>query len=144
MDTFLNILGLAVLVVGATWLVRWIASALRGPRGEGAPPEEVLEEARQAALKFESDEISLERLDGNRTFRQHAERLSKPDVPFKEVAQLAQSPTSSIAALGLSAIAKRDDVPEKWPDDAIRSLPNAPFLVEPFIYRALPEKARQG
>jgi hypothetical protein len=64
MDTFLNILGLAVLVVGATWLVRWIASALRGPRGEGAPPEEVLEEARQAALKFEWDEISLERLDG--------------------------------------------------------------------------------
>src|SRR4029450_13272562 len=111
MDTVLNILGLAVLVVGATWLVRWIASAVRGPRGEGAPPEQVLEEARQAALKFEWDEISLERLDGNRTFRQQAERLSKPDVPFREVAQLAQSPTSSIAALGLSAIAKREDVP---------------------------------
>ncbi|HMB18039.1 MAG TPA: hypothetical protein VKO41_01880 [Gaiellaceae bacterium] len=57
MDTFLNILGLAVLVVGATWLVRWIASPLRGPRGEGAPPEEVLEEARQAALKFEWDRV---------------------------------------------------------------------------------------
>lgn len=141
MDTVLNILGLAVLVVGATWLVRWIASAVRGPRGEGAPLEQVLEEARQAALKFEWDEISLERLDGNRTFRQQAERLSKPDVPFREVAQLAQSPTSSIAALGLSAIAKRDDVPEKWASDAIRSLPNAPFLVEPFIYRALLEKA---
>jgi hypothetical protein len=46
-----------VLVVGATWLVRWIASPLRGPRGEGAPTEEVLEEARQAALKFEWDGV---------------------------------------------------------------------------------------
>ena len=36
MDTFLNILGLAVLVVGTTWLVRWIASAVRGPNG-GVP-----------------------------------------------------------------------------------------------------------
>jgi hypothetical protein len=41
MNTFLNLLGLAVLVVRATWLVRWIASAVRGPSGERAPPEQV-------------------------------------------------------------------------------------------------------
>jgi hypothetical protein len=69
------------------------------------------------------------------------ERLSRPDVPFKEVAQLAQSATPGIAALGLSAIALRDDVPEKWTDDAIRSLTSCDYWIEPFVYRALLEQA---
>ena len=116
MDTILTILGLAVLFIAVIWVFRRIGRFVQSADS----PEEALQQAREEGLKYSWDEISVERLDGKRSFRNHVERLSRPDIPFKEVAQLAQSATPGLAALGLSAIARRDDVPERWTDDAIR------------------------
>jgi ATP-dependent Clp protease ATP-binding subunit ClpC len=136
-DAVLTLLGVVALVAVGFWLLGRVGRALKGSE----TPEEALEEARASALKLDWDEITVERLDAKRGFRRHVERLSRSDVPFKEVAQLAQSATAGIAALGLSAIARRDDVPEKWADDAIRSLTSVDYWVQPFVYRALLEQA---
>jgi ATP-dependent Clp protease ATP-binding subunit ClpC len=138
-EAILTLLGIAVLVAAGLWLLGRIGRAVQGTES----PEDALEQARQTAVKFSWDEISIDRLDSNRGFRRHVERLSQTDIPFKEVAQLAQSATAGIAALGLSAIAKRDDVPERWTDDAIRSLTTCDWWVQPFVYRALLEQARK-
>ena len=141
MDTFLTILGLAVLIVVVVWVGRRALDRIQGALTSATPADEAIEEARAFALKQGWDEIGVEQLDANRGFRRHVERLSRSDVPFKEVAKLAQSGNAGIAALGLSAIARRDDVPEKWTDDAIRSLTSADWWVQPFVYRALVERA---
>ena len=136
-ESILTLLGIAVIFVGGIWLLGRIGRAVQGTES----PEEALEQARQAALKLSWDEITVDRLDGKRSFRRHVERLSQPDIPFKEVAQLAQSATTGVAALGLSAIARRHDVPERWTDDAVRSLSSSDYWVQSFVYRALVERA---
>jgi len=135
LEAVLTLLGIAVLVVAGMWVLGRIGRALQGTE----TPEEALDDARRDAVKLSWDEITVDKLDSKRSFRHHVERLSQPDIPFKEVAQLAQSGTPGIAALGLSAIAKRDDVPERWTDDAIRSLPSTDWWVQAFVYRALLE-----
>lgn len=122
MDTVLTILGLAVLILVVVWVGRRIAAHARRALSDADAVQLALEEARAEAVKLGWDEINVEALDAKRGFRRHVERLSRPDVPFKEVAQLAQSASAGVAALGLSAIARRDDVPERWTDDAIKSL----------------------
>lgn len=115
--------GVVILVLAALGLF-WISRPLwrRLPlRASAATPESAVEEARAAGLKVDWDELGVDQLEANRTFQRHVERLSRSDVPFQEVAQLAQSGSPGIAALGLSAIVRRDDVPEKWISDAIRS-----------------------
>jgi ATP-dependent Clp protease ATP-binding subunit ClpC len=139
MDTILTILGIALLIVAGVWLFRRIARFVR----TADSPEEALKYGREDALKYSWDEISVERLDGKRSFRNHVERLRRPDIPFKEVAQLAQSATPGVAALGLSAIARRDDVPERWADDAVRALPSTDWWVQAFVYRAVLEQAEK-
>jgi len=139
MDSVLTVLGVAFSVLGGIWVVRRLVRGLRRVAG----PEGAVEDARTMGLSIDWDELSVERLDRKRTFRRHVERLSEPDVPFEELAQMAHSATPGIAALGLSAIARRDDVPEKWTDDAIKSLTSCPYMIEPFIYRALVERATQ-
>ena len=139
LEAILTLLAIAVLVGGGMWLLGRIGHAVQGKE----TPEEALESARQSALKLSWDEINVDRLDGKRSFRHHVERLSQPDIPFKEVAQLAQSASEGVAALGLSAIAKRDDLPERWTDDAIRSLASCNWWVQPFVYRALVERAQK-
>ncbi|HET8652350.1 MAG TPA: AAA family ATPase [Gaiellaceae bacterium] len=138
-DALEPILGLAIIVLVATWLLRRVAWI----RLRTADPKTAVEEARSMGAGLAWDELNLDRLDRKGSFRRHVERLSRPDVPFEELAQMAQSGTPGIAALGLSAIARRDDVPEKWTSDAIRSITTAPFTVEPFIYRTLLETATQ-
>ena len=142
MDTVLTILGLAVLILVVVWIGRRIAAHAR--RALDADLVQLaLEEARAEAVKLGWDEINVEALDAKRGFRRHVERLSRPDIPFKEVAQLAQSASAGVAALGLSAIARRDDVPEKWTDDAIKSLSSSDWWVQAFVYRALVEQAKK-
>ena len=138
-DFVLTALGVVFLVLAGTWVVRRLARGLR----RAASPEGAVEDARTMAVDIDWDQLSVERLDRKRAFRWHVERLSETDVPFAELAQMAQSATPGVAALGLSAIARRDDVPEKWTNDAIRSLTSCPYLIEPFIYRALLERATQ-
>jgi ATP-dependent Clp protease ATP-binding subunit ClpC len=144
-DAFLTIVGLAALVVVAVWVLRRLVGRVRRPpRVPGSNENPALEDARAMALELDEwGDISVERLDRHRRFQRHVARLSQPDIPFEELVQLARSANLALAALGLSAIARRDDVPEKWTSDAIRSLTSAPFMIEPFIYRALVEKATQ-
>ena len=133
-----------LLVLAAVFFAgRWLLRRTSGWLIRSTDPTEAVEEGRTMALNIDWDELNIERLDRNRRFRGHVERLSQPDVPFAEVAQMAQSATPGVAALGLSAVARRDDVPEKWIDDAIRSIPTCPFMIEPFIYRALLETAEE-
>jgi ATP-dependent Clp protease ATP-binding subunit ClpC len=136
-ELVLTVLTIGAVIGVAAWLIGRIGRLIQGPE----PPEEAVKEAREWALNLSWEEISVERLDAKRGFRRHVERLSQSDVPFKDVAQLAQSATAGVAALGLSAIAKRHDVPEKWADDAIRSLTSCDWWVQPFVYRALLERA---
>jgi ATP-dependent Clp protease ATP-binding subunit ClpC len=143
MDTVFTVLGLAVLILAVVWIGRRIAARARRALSDADPVQLALEEARSEALKLGWDEINVEALDAKRSFRRHVERLSRSDVPFKEVAQLAQSANAGVAALGLSAIARRDDVPEKWTDDAIRSLTSSDWWVQAFVYRALVERAEK-
>ena len=143
MDTVLTILGLAVLILVVVWIGRRIAAHARRALSDADPVQLALEEARAEAVKLGWDEINVEALDAKRGFRRHVERLSRPDIPFKEVAQLAQSASAGVAALGLSAIARRDDVPEKWTDDAIKSLSSSDWWVQAFVYRALVEQAKK-
>jgi ATP-dependent Clp protease ATP-binding subunit ClpC len=143
MDTVLAILGLAILILAVAWIGRRLAARARRALSDADPVQLALEEARAEAVKLGWDEINVEALDAKRGFRRHVERLSRPDVPFKEVAQLAQSASAGVAALGLSAIARRDDVPEKWTDDAIRSLTSSDWWVQAFVYRALVEQAKK-
>ena len=138
-EAILTLIGIVVLVAGGMWVLGRLGRALQGAE----TPEEALESARQDAVKLSWDEITVDRLDSKRSFRRHVERLSQSDIPFKEVAQLAQSATTGLAALGLSAIARRDDVPERWTDDAIRSLKSSDWWVQPFVYRALLEQAKR-
>jgi hypothetical protein len=139
LEAVLTLLGIAVLVVAGMWVLGRIGSALQGTE----TPEEALDSARKDAVKLSWDEITVDKLDSKRSFRHHVERLSQADIPFKEVAQLAQSGTPGIAALGLSGIARRDDVPERWADDAVRSLPSTDWWVQAFLYRALLEQAQK-
>jgi ATP-dependent Clp protease ATP-binding subunit ClpC len=138
MDTFAAVIAVLILVLAGWFALRAVVRRIRRAR---LSPEEAVEDARAMAVDIDWDQLEIERLDRNRAFRWHVERLSETDIPFKEVAQMAHSATPGVAALGLSAIARRDDVPEKWTTDAIRSLKSAPFMVEPFIYRALLETA---
>ena len=138
-DAIFTLVVLAAAIFVLVWLFRRIGAFVRAAES----PEEAVEQARQDGLKYSWDEISVERLDGKRSFKAHAERLSRPDVPFKEVAQLAQSATPGLAALGLSAIARRDDVPERWVDDVIQAIPTTDWWVQPFVYRALLERAEK-
>jgi hypothetical protein len=134
--------GVVILVLAAAGLF-WISRALwrhLPVRASAATPESAIEEARAAGLKLDWDELGVDQLSANRGFQGHVERLSRSDVAFQDVAQLAQSGSPGIAALGLSTIARRDDVPEKWISDAIRSLPSCPYFLEPLVYRALLER----
>src|SRR5215510_14397995 len=142
METFLGWVSLALTVLGAIWLYR-LAKSRFGSGSAGGTSEEAIENARKAGLKIEWDELEIDQLDANRGFQRHVERVAQSDVPFQEVAQLAQSGSPGIAALGLSAIAKRDDVPEKWISNAIRSLASCPYFLEPFVYRVLLEQAKE-
>ena len=63
--------------------------------------------------------------------------------PLQGGGAVAQSASAGVAALGLSAIARRDDVPEKWTDDAIKSLSSSDWWVQAFVYRALVEQAKK-
>jgi ATP-dependent Clp protease ATP-binding subunit ClpC len=130
---------LVLAVLGLVWIIRplWRRLPMRASAGT---PEAAIEEARAAGLKLDWTEIDVDQLEANRGFQRHAGRLSEPDIPFQEVAQLAQSGSPGIAALGLYAIAKRDDIPEKWISNTIRGLPSCPYFLEPLVYRVLVEK----
>ena len=136
-DLLQAVLAIAMVVVIGVWILRRFS----GPLLRAEKPEDAVEEARAMAVDIGWDELDIERLDRKRAFKRHVERLSEPDVPFAELAQMAHSPTPGIAALGLSAIARRDDVPEKWPQEALRSIRSSAFMVEPFVYRAILETA---
>jgi ATP-dependent Clp protease ATP-binding subunit ClpC len=145
MDTFLTVLtiiaygALVILVVGLILEGRdWLRN-----RRLAAGDASAVEQARAAAMTLDWEELSVERLDRHRGMQRHVERLSDSEIPFDEVAQLARSTTPGVAALALSAIARRDDVPEKWTSDAVRALGSYPWGVEPFVYRALLQKARE-
>ena len=47
-------------------------------------------------------------------------------IPFLEVSRLSKSESSGVAALGLSALARRDDLPAEWTTKAISLLAAAP------------------
>src|SRR5215210_3342176 len=123
MDTLLGLVLFALAIAGAVWIARAIRARFAShPAREGVPAAElppVLEEARTFALGLGYEEITPDRLERNSRFRQHAERLSKPDIPFEELSRLARSDTPAIAALGLSAIARRGVVPDGWPTTAV-------------------------
>jgi ATP-dependent Clp protease ATP-binding subunit ClpC len=136
-DLLQGVLAVAMVVVIGVWILRRFS----GPLLRAEKPEDAVEEARAMAVDIGWDELDIERLDRKRAFKRHVERLSEPDVPFAELAQMAHSPTPGIAALGLSAIARRDDVPEKWPQEALRSIRSSAFMVEPFVFRAILETA---
>ena len=141
MDSVFAFLAALVVILGGVWVLRRLVERLRGVHGRDAlSPREVdsaLEEARAAALELEWADITLERLDRHDTIQQHVERLSKPDVPFEQLSRLARSDTPGIAALGLSAIARRGEHLDQWRIDAIRLLASCSSPVEPFVYRTL-------
>jgi hypothetical protein len=141
MDSVVAFLAALVVILGGVWVLRRLVERLRGVHGRDAlSPREVdsaLEEARAAALELEWADITLERLGRHDTIQQHVERLSKPDVPFEQLSRLARSDTPGIAALGLSAIARRGEHLDQWRIDAIRLLASCSSPVEPFVYRTL-------
>jgi hypothetical protein len=141
MDSVVAFLAALIVILGGVWVLRRLVERLRGVRGRDAlSPREVdsaLEEARAAALELEWADITLERLDRHDTIQQHVERLSRPDVPFEQLSRLARSDTPGIAALGLSAIARRGEHLDQWRIDAIRLLASCSSPVEPFVYRTL-------
>jgi ATP-dependent Clp protease ATP-binding subunit ClpC len=135
-----GLVGLVLALLGLLWIIRAIRTHVWPRRKSSSSPESAIEEARAAGLKLDWDELGVDQLDANGRFQRHVERLSRPDIPFEEVAQLGQSGSPGIAALGLSTIARRDDVPEKWISNAIRSLPSCPYFLEPLVYRVLLER----
>ena len=138
-NAFQTALFLVAVAVAAVWLFRRFS----GWTIRNTEPKEAVEDARSFGVGIGWEELEIERLDHKRTFQHHVERLSRPDIPFEELAQMAHSTTGGVAALGLSAIARRDDVPEKWVNDVLGSLQNLPYMVEPFVYRALLETVDQ-
>lgn len=132
----MDVTGLVALVLallGLLWIIRATRTHVWPRRKSSSSPESAIEEARAVGLKLDWDELGVDQLDANGRFQRHVERLSRSDIPFEEVAQLGQSGSPGIAALGLSAIARRDDVPEKWISNAIRSLPSCPYFLEPLV-----------
>src|SRR5215210_1917020 len=146
MEAFFGWLILVAIAWGVWWTLRPLYRRWRTrPHGDGASsPSElkaVLEQARGVGLEFDWDQVDRERLALSQQFQQQVDRLSQADVPFEEVARLAKSERPGVAALGLSAIARRSDVPEDWPVEAVKSLSHVSGPVEPFVYAALLEKA---
>lgn len=131
MGSVATVIGLAILII-VLWLA--LSALVRRIRRAAQGLEAAVEDARAMAVDIDWDMLGMEKLDRNRAFRRHVERLSQPDVPFAEVVQMARSATPGVAALGLSAIARRDDVPADWATDAIRLLTSCASMVEPFVY----------
>jgi ATP-dependent Clp protease ATP-binding subunit ClpC len=136
---FTEVVVVVLALVGLAWVVRPLWRRLP-VHASASTPEAAIEEARAAGLKLDWTEIDVDQLEANRAFQRHVTRMSESDIPFPEVAQLAQSGSPGIAALGLYAIAKRDDIPEKWISNTIRGLPSCPYFLEPLVYRVLLER----
>jgi len=84
---------------------------------------------------------SIEVVERERRFAREAERLSRPDIRFEEVRQLAKTTHVVAAGIALIAISKRSDVPATWTTEAIAMLNNCPPSLEPYVYRSLVDHA---
>jgi hypothetical protein len=113
MDSVVAFLATLVVILGGVWVLRGLVERLRGVRGRDAlSPREVdsaLEEARAAALELEwadsRSNVLTATTPSSSTSRGSAGRTSRSEQLWR----LARSDTPGIAALGLSAIARRGE-----------------------------------
>ena len=64
--------------------------------------------------------FSVERLARRKEAQDEIEILSQAEIPFIDVSRLAKSAKVGVAALGLAAIVRRDDIPAEWTTEALR------------------------
>jgi hypothetical protein len=159
--------GLIILFLAATGvyrLVEWLRAARRrrqererdaagmeGPpvgaaaEAPGLPgqPQAQIDRARELAVTLRkdfdvADEASLGR---DPRFREAEAALASTDLPVEAVLELVRDTDPFVAALGLSALARRPDIPPLWTDWAIRALRRVPSELEPYIFAALEKGA---
>ena len=146
-----------LLVIGSSLLARWMRSLRRRqPRNEEAmtkeegrsrdDPDQVQAEilrsrgiARELEQEFET--VDASGLQEDPRFVGQVRALAAPDLTVETVLTLAGDPHQFVAALGLSALAARPDVPDDWTNWAIRALKVVPVALEPYVYAALEKHA---
>lgn len=143
MDVVFCVVVLILAAVGfvkvLTWLGTAIGSRTNARNTSTTTDDPVVEGARATALELSYDDLNVEWLDRHSAFQTHVERLSRPSVPMDAVVQLTRSESPAAAALGRSALARRDDLPDDWTTKAISSLSNCDAALEPFVSRTAHE-----
>ncbi len=141
METLLGFVLLAVFVAWGCVAVRsrwrkWTGTKEKR-RVSSRSVKETIENARAVALQFSWEEINVERLARKPEAQEQIEILRRPEIPFVEVQRLAKNENAGVCALGLAAIAERDDIPSEWTTQAIKLLASVANELEPFIYQTL-------
>jgi ATP-dependent Clp protease ATP-binding subunit ClpC len=136
-------------ILAANWAVRAVrrwtgarrekASRQPGKSPDGAQIDEKLQKAREVAAKLSQEQgwLNPEVVQQDERFKQAVAELSSPEVEGQVALTAAKSASVFEAAIGLTALAARDDVPTGQTDWAIRSLRRCPGELEPFIFRML-------
>jgi hypothetical protein len=135
-------IGWFLIVLSATGLFFWLRPHYRRRRTwrkhrggfGGSRLKTTIEEARGIGLQIGWEDISVDRLARKKEAQEQVEILCQPEIPFVEVQRLAKSEQVGVSALGLAAIARRDDIPVEWTTQAARLLGSCTNELEPFIY----------
>jgi ATP-dependent Clp protease ATP-binding subunit ClpC len=142
MDVVAGLVVLGLAVLGAYWLYSRLRERLRARPASGhvvEPPAEDGPVARYQRLARElgQDANDLDTLGRNERFRAAVHELASPSTPVDVAMTLARSTEFAVAALGLTALAERDTVPQEWTDRAISYLRRCPQPLEPLVFRTL-------
>ena len=142
METALGWFLLVLFAVGGYYWLRPYYRRLKESRKRrrgygGSRLKTTIEEARTVGLQINWEDISVDRLARKKEAQEQIEILREPEIPFVEVQRLAKSEQVGVSALGLAAIAQRDDIPVEWTTQAVKLLASVSNELEPFIYETL-------